>query len=218
MQWSADGAHLAFVSTSRDHKQEWFRVADASTGDVREVMSETAPKFFESGNDKVNWHYLPDSNEILWFSERDNWGQLYLYDLTTGKLKNQITHGDGNVTQVLCVDEKTRTIYFLGVGKEPGRDPYFSALLQRPLRRHGPEAADAGKRRPRHHALARRPLLRRRLLHAHRAADHRGPRQRRQARRWKSPNRTSPNSSPRLGSAHADHSERRATARPISMA
>ena len=46
VQWSADGAHLAFVSTSRDHKQEWVRVADAATGDVREVMTETAPKFY----------------------------------------------------------------------------------------------------------------------------------------------------------------------------
>ncbi len=76
-------------------------------------MSETVAKFFESGNGKVNWKYLPQSNEVLWFSERDNWGQMYLYDLTTGKLKNQITHGDGNVTQVLQVDEKARTIYFL---------------------------------------------------------------------------------------------------------
>jgi dipeptidyl aminopeptidase/acylaminoacyl peptidase len=126
VQWSGDSAHLAFLSTSRDHKQEWLRVADAVTGDVREVMGETTAKFYESGNDKVNWKYLPKSNEILWFSERDNWGQMYLYDLTTGQLKNQITHGEGNVTQVLHVDEKTRTIYFLAVGKEPGRDPYFS--------------------------------------------------------------------------------------------
>ncbi len=126
VQWSDDSKHLAFVSTSRDHKQEWFRVADASTGDIREVMGETAAKFYESGNDKVNWKYLPKSNEILWFSERDGWGQMYLYDLTTGKLKNQITHGEGNVTQVLYVDEGTRTIYFLAAGKEPGCDPYFS--------------------------------------------------------------------------------------------
>jgi dipeptidyl-peptidase-4 len=125
VEWSPDARHLAFVSTSREHKQEWLRVADTATGEVREVMTETAPKFFESGNGKVNWHYLPASNEILWFSESDNWGNLYLYDLATGKLKNQITHGDGNVTQVLRVNEKTRTIYFLGVGKEPGRDPYF---------------------------------------------------------------------------------------------
>lgn len=126
VQWSPDASHLAFVSTSRDHKQEWLRIADAKTGDVREVMTETAPKFFESGNGRVNWKYLPQSNEILWFSERDNWGQLYLYDLATGKLKNQVTHGDGNVTQVLHVDEKRRLIYFLAVGKESGRDPYFS--------------------------------------------------------------------------------------------
>ena len=41
VEWSPDDSHLAFVSTSRDHKQEWFRVADASTGEVREVMGET---------------------------------------------------------------------------------------------------------------------------------------------------------------------------------
>ncbi|MBS1806064.1 MAG: DPP IV N-terminal domain-containing protein [Acidobacteria bacterium] len=124
-EWSPDTKHLAFVSTSRDHKQEWLRVADAETGEVREVMGETVPKFYESGNGKINWHYLPESNEILWFSERDNWGNLYLYDLTSGKLKNQITRGPGNVTQVLYVDDKARTLYFVGVGREKDRDPYF---------------------------------------------------------------------------------------------
>ena len=126
VQWADDSSHLAFVSTSRDHKQEWLRIADASTGDVREVLYEAAPKFFESGNDKVNWKYLSKTNEIIWFTERTNWGTLYLYDMTSGKWKNNITQGVGNVTQVLQVDEKTRTIYFLGVGKEPDRDPYYS--------------------------------------------------------------------------------------------
>jgi dipeptidyl aminopeptidase/acylaminoacyl peptidase len=131
VQWSADSTHLAFVSTSRDHKQEWLRAADAATGAVQEVMNEKVATYFESGNDKnENWRYLSGSNEVLWFSERDNWGQLYLYDATTGELKNQITSGDGDVTQVLRVDEKTRAIYFLAVGKEAGRDPYFSALYR----------------------------------------------------------------------------------------
>jgi len=124
-EWSPDGGRLAFVSTSRDHKQEWMRVADAATGEVREVMTESAPKFFESGIDKVNWHYLAGSNEVLWWSERDNWGNLYLYDLGSGQLKNQITQGPGNVAQVLYVDQKERTVYFVGVGKERDRDPYF---------------------------------------------------------------------------------------------
>ena len=126
VQWSDDGEHLAFVSTSRDHRKEELFLADAATGKIRSVMQETVPTFFESGNGRVNWHYLPQSNEIIWFSERDNWGHLYLYDLTTGKLKHQITKGDWNVTQLLRVDKKNRMLYFLGVGKESGRDPYFS--------------------------------------------------------------------------------------------
>jgi dipeptidyl aminopeptidase/acylaminoacyl peptidase len=124
--WSPDSSRLAFVSTARDHREETLKEADAATGAVREVLSEEVPTFFESGNGAVNWRYLPASNEIIWFSERDNWGQLYLYDLKTGKLKNQITTGDGNVTQVVKVDDKARVIYFLAVGKEKGRDPYFT--------------------------------------------------------------------------------------------
>ncbi len=49
VEWSADGTHLAFVSTSRDHKHEQLRVADASTGAIREVFDETAATQFESG-------------------------------------------------------------------------------------------------------------------------------------------------------------------------
>jgi len=130
MQWSPDSSRLAFVSTSRDHKRAQLRVADAATGAVRDVLEESAATFLESGNGSINWRYLPASREVIWFSERDNWGQLYLYDLDSGKLKNQITSGEGNVTQVLRVDETRRSIYFLGVGREQGRNPYFTHLYR----------------------------------------------------------------------------------------
>ena len=125
VQWYPDGSHIAFVSTSRDHKHEVFRVADAATGAVRDVFREDVATQYESGNGVVNWRALPASNEVIWFSERDDWGQLYLYDLTTGQLKNKITSGEGNVAQLRRVDEKTRTIWFVGNAKERGRDPYF---------------------------------------------------------------------------------------------
>jgi dipeptidyl aminopeptidase/acylaminoacyl peptidase len=92
---------------------------------VRDVYDEKVAKFFESGNGAVNWKYLPKSGEFIWFSEKDDWGHLYLYDLATGKLKNQITKGDWNVTRVVRVDEKNRELYVLGVGREKDRDPYF---------------------------------------------------------------------------------------------
>ncbi len=138
-QWSPDARHLAFLSTSRDHKQEHLRIADAATGDVRDVLAETASTYYESGPDRdnwelgvsgANWRYLPASHEVIWFSERDNWGRLYLYDLETGAYKNQITGGEGNVTQIVHVDEAKRLIYFLAVGREAGRDPYYTHLYR----------------------------------------------------------------------------------------
>jgi dipeptidyl-peptidase-4 len=126
VEWTPDATQLAFVSTSRDHKHEQLRIADAATGTIRDVLEETASTQYESGQGRVNWRYLPATNEIIWYSERDDWGQLYLYDTTTGKLKNQITTGEGVVTQLLKVDEKNRRLYFLAAGREQGRDPYFS--------------------------------------------------------------------------------------------
>ncbi len=125
VEWSKDGSSLAFVSSSRDHKLATLRVADTETGEVRDVFEEKVDTFFESGFNMVNWHYLPESNEVLWFSQRDNWGHLYLYDLLSGKLKHQITKGTWNVLQVLKIDEEK--IFFTGAGKEPG-DLYFQYL------------------------------------------------------------------------------------------
>ena len=130
VEWTPDATQLAFVSTSRDHKLAQLRVADAATGNIRDVLEEKVVTQYESGQGRVNWRYLPAKNEVIWYSERDNWGQLYLYDATTGKLKNQITTGEGVVTQLLKVDEKNRLLYFLAVGREKGRDPYFSHLYR----------------------------------------------------------------------------------------
>ena len=121
--WSPDGSRLAFVSTSRDHKQAIFKVADAATGAVRTVFEETTPTHFES---RTGWRMLWPTNEIIWYSQRDDWGQLYLYDLNTGKLKNKITSGDGPVTQIVRIDDKTRTVWYSANGREEGQDPYFA--------------------------------------------------------------------------------------------
>ncbi len=126
VEWTQDAAQLAFVSTSRDHKHEQLRIADTATGVIRDVLEETAATQYESGQGRFNWRYLPATNEVIWYSERDNWGQLYLYDATTGKLKNQITTGEGTVTQLLRDDEENRRLYFLADGREKRRDPYFS--------------------------------------------------------------------------------------------
>ena len=129
VEWSQDSESLAFVSSSRDHKIAELKVTDIYTGEVRPILREEVSTYFESGNRKVNWHVLAESNEAIWFSERSNWGHLYLYDLQSGELKQQITTGDWSVLQLLHIDRENREIYFTGSNKEEG-DPYYQYLYR----------------------------------------------------------------------------------------
>ncbi len=124
VEWAPDGSQLAFVSSSRDHKEAQLRVADPVTGAVRNVLYEKEETYFESGEGMVNWHFFPEYDEVVWFSERSDWGHLYLHDLETGELKHPITSGDWRVLQLRHIDRGNRMLYFTGSGREPG-DPYF---------------------------------------------------------------------------------------------
>jgi dipeptidyl aminopeptidase/acylaminoacyl peptidase len=130
VEWYPDGSHLAFVSSSRDHKEAHLRVADAATGAVRTVLDETVATQYESGFGAVNWRVLPATNEVIWFSERDDWGNLYRYDLARGTLVRQLTKGPGPILQLARLDARHRTMFVTAAGKEPGQDPYFVHLYR----------------------------------------------------------------------------------------
>jgi dipeptidyl aminopeptidase/acylaminoacyl peptidase len=131
LQWYPDGSKVAFVSSSRDHKTAWMRVADARTGEVRTLFEERSQTQVGDASFTENlWRISPATNELIWWSQREGWTRLYLYDLNTGRLKNAITTGEGNVMDIVRVDERARTIYFTAQGKEAGRDPYFQQLYR----------------------------------------------------------------------------------------
>jgi dipeptidyl aminopeptidase/acylaminoacyl peptidase len=122
-QWNKEGTKFAFVSSSRDHKIAHLQIADAKTGNVTSIHKEKVATYYESGVNNENWKVLFDSNEFIWYSEKTNWGHIYLYDLETKKLKNQITSGNFIVKQVQHIDAKKRLVYFSAGGKEEG-NPY----------------------------------------------------------------------------------------------
>ena len=127
--FSSDGKKLAFISSSRDHKEAHLKIADVKTGNVKSIYEEVTNTYYESGVSGENWRVFFKTNEFLWYSEKDDWGHLYLHDLTTGQLKNQITSGEWLVRDVLYVDEVTREIFFTGGGKEEG-NPYHVYLYK----------------------------------------------------------------------------------------
>ena len=128
-QWNKDGSKFAFVSGSRDHKEAHLQIADARTGSVSSIHKEVVDTYYESGVRAENWRVLFDSNEFIWYSEKSNWGHMYLYDLSTKKLKNQITSGDWLVKQIKHVDQKSREIFFSAGGKEEG-NPYHDYIYK----------------------------------------------------------------------------------------
>lgn len=124
IDWSSDSKHFAFVSSSRDHKKATLKIADANTGKVRTILTETQENFFESGVSDISWQYIDKTEEIIWFSQRSNWGHLYLIDANSGQIKNRITQGDWTVLELLNVDQNSGKLLFTGAGREGG-DPYF---------------------------------------------------------------------------------------------
>ena len=125
--WSPDSTRLGFVSTDRFHKWSTAKLADVTTGEVRTLFTETEKTHVQT---RVQWRILWDTNEVLWYSQRDGTAQMYLYDLKTGQLKNSITNGVGPITRIARLDTASRTMWYEAVGKEKGRDPYFTHLYK----------------------------------------------------------------------------------------
>src|SRR5690242_15825805 len=69
--WSPDGSQLALATTTRDHKTSTLHVANPATGAVRKVFDETTATHFES---RTGWRVLWGTNEVIWYSQRDDWG------------------------------------------------------------------------------------------------------------------------------------------------
>ena len=129
-QWSPHGKTFALVSTSRNDQHEWFRVADATTGVVRTVFEYTAKDYYQGWYGRPDWQYLPEKGVIIWPTEQNNWMNLYLYSLKSGKMLRPITRGTGDVIQVPYLNRKNGTLWYVGVGRTPGMNPYYRQLFR----------------------------------------------------------------------------------------
>lgn len=115
--------YFLYEKVDRGHQR--FRVieADALTGNTRTVLDEQSPTFiYES---RLYTHYLPETNEMLWTSEKDGWRHIYLVSTLTGAIKRQVTRGEWVVRGIDSVDTKKREIWFRAGGMEQAEDPYF---------------------------------------------------------------------------------------------
>lgn len=124
LRWSPDSDEFTFLYNQRGHQVLRVIGVNATNGAARAVIDEISPTFINYSG-KFFCNYLEDTHEILWMSERDGWNHLYLYDSSSGTVKNQVTRGEWVVRGVDEVDRKNRVVWFRAGGIRPGQDPYY---------------------------------------------------------------------------------------------
>ena len=134
--WNQDSRSAAILEEERGIRALRLWSVDAASGETRLLVEEKNSTFIEP-HLAIGWQpnirILGNGAEVVWFSERDGWGHLYLYDGKSGALKNQITKGPWVVRDIIRVDETNRRIYFTAGGREKGRDPYYQHLYKAAL-------------------------------------------------------------------------------------
>lgn len=123
IRWNKNSDSFTFDYNRRGHQQYIVYNADLSTQELHPIVDETSNTFIYYRN--VYKHWIEDSNELLWISERDGWRHIYLIDTQTGNVKKQLTKGDWVVKTIVNVDEEKRTLLFKACGMDVGEDPYF---------------------------------------------------------------------------------------------
>ncbi len=117
LAWSPDEKYFFIAHLNRDQNYMQFIKYDVSNGEPLKILFEEKDKeFVEPLNPMI---FVPKSNnKFLWFSERDGFNHLYLYD-TDGNLIKQVTQGRWVITSFNGFDKSGKFIYITATKDSP---------------------------------------------------------------------------------------------------
>ena len=152
--WSPDEKYVFIAKVNREQNHMWLEQYDAVSGELVKVLfEETNPRYVEPCEPMI---FTPKGDQFLWYSMRDGYKHLYLYNLD-GTLVKQVTKGEYEVEGFIQFDKKGENI-FIYANKDnlAGRGVYRVNLkkgyMQNLLQMHHPEGThsvvinDAGTR------------------------------------------------------------------------
>jgi len=134
--WSSqkEADKLILIRKDRPLKNLDVCLVNAETGVLSVLFSEKTWPYFNNEYSRLS--VLNEGSDIIWWSERTGWGQLYLYD-GKGNLKNQITNGYFVTGRVERIDTLGRMVYFEAFGRENDVHPYYSMKYKASIDRGG---------------------------------------------------------------------------------
>ncbi len=110
LKWTSDANILSAQVLNRHQDNLDLLFIDGNSATAQVVLNEKDKAYVDVTD---NLTFLKD-NSFIWTSEKDGFNHIYLYD-KTGKLKNQITKGNWEVTNYYGFDEKTKTVFYQSV-------------------------------------------------------------------------------------------------------
>ena len=125
IQWTTKPEILSVQRLNRGQDTLDLMLANLRDGTFKTVTSE-ADTAWIGIQDSLT--FLQKSDQFLWTSNRDGYMHMYLYNLD-GSLARQITKGDWEVTRLVGVDEKRKTVYFIGTQASPLERHLYSIKL-----------------------------------------------------------------------------------------
>lgn len=124
IKWTQDANVFSAQVLNRHQNNLDLLFVDATTAKTTVILNEKDKAYVDVTD---NLTFLKD-NSFIWTSEKDGFNHIYLYD-KNGKLKNQVTKGNWEVTAYYGLDEKTKTVFYQSVEKGSTlRDVYKISL------------------------------------------------------------------------------------------
>ncbi len=124
IKWTSDASILSVQILNRHQNNLDLLFINASDAKAQVVMNEKDPAYIDITD---NLTFLKD-NSFIWTSEMDGFNHIYLYD-KTGKLKNQVTKGNWEVTAYYGYDDATNSVFYQSVENGSiNRDVYSISL------------------------------------------------------------------------------------------
>ena len=131
--WAHDSRRAFFIDVARGAKTVRVVEFDTHSGATRILFDETSNTFVKLRHNILDYPIfvpLPDSDELIWFSERSGWAHLYLYDMKTGQLKRPITEGEWLVRDILYVDVVRRKVLLQTASRYENISPYYRDICR----------------------------------------------------------------------------------------
>ena len=117
VSWSADEKYILIAVVNRGQNHMWLNKYDANTGEfIKTLFEETNNKYVEPEHSAI--FLKNDANKFIWWSERDGYNHLYLYDIE-GNLIKQLTKGEWIVTDYHGMNADETMLYITATKDSP---------------------------------------------------------------------------------------------------